>query len=163
MKKYNLFAFLIASIFLLASCGGDDDDSATPAGNSLSANVTGAISANFTVSGEVQGQKLVQANLTSSGVLSIVASGTEGHSMSIAITSYDGAGTYDLGLTSGNTMVYTNVDLTTFATTGFANTAGSIEITTSGDVISGTFSMDGEGNDGTIAASGNFSVTPENQ
>lgn len=163
MKTIKLFACLIFAS-LLFSCGGDSDD-ATPAGNSLSATVTGDISANFSASGEVQGQKLVQATLTSSSngdVLAIVASEGTGNSMAISIVNFDGAGTYSLEITSSNTATFTSVNTTTFETTGVTAVSGSIEVTVSGDVINGTFSFDGEGSDDIQAeVSGQFSVTPE--
>ncbi|WP_436517180.1 DUF6252 family protein [Ekhidna sp. To15] len=163
MKTIKLFAYLI-SASLLFSCGGDSDD-ATPAGNSLSATVTGDISANFSASGEVQGQKLVQANLTSSSngdVLAIVASEGTGNAMAISIVNFDGAGTYSLEITSSNTATFTSVNTTTFETSGVTAVSGSIEVTVSGDVINGTFSFDGEGSDDLQAeVSGQFSVTPE--
>ncbi|MEQ6166528.1 DUF6252 family protein [Ekhidna sp. MALMAid0563] len=165
MKTSNLFSILI-SIFLLSSCGGGDDDSG-PAGNSLTATVTGDITASFNASGEVQGQKLVQATLSSTGsgdVLSIVASEGTGNSMSIAITDYDGGGTYSLAITSSNTATFTSVDTQSFETTGVTAISGSIEITVNGDVINGAFNFDGEGNDDIQAeVSGEFSVTPEAQ
>ena len=161
MKTIKLFAYLIISSLLIA-CGGDSDDDATPAGNSLSATVTGDISASMNASGEVQGQKLVQANLTNSNVLSIVASEGTGNSMSIAITDYDGAGSYSLAVTSSNTATFTAVNTTTFETTGVTAVSGSIEVTVSGDVINGTFTFDGEGNNDIQASvTGEFSVTTE--
>ena len=163
MKKFNLFT-LIISAALLFSCGGDSDDGdggGTPSGNSLSATVTGDIAASFSASGEVQGQQLVQANLTNGNVLSIVASEGTGYSMAISITDYDGAGSYSLDLMSANTATFTSVDIETFATTGVTAISGSIEITVDGDRINGTFDFDGEGNDNiTASVTGDFSVIP---
>ncbi len=163
MNIIKLSAYFILSI-LLFSCGGDSDD-AVPAGNSLTATVTGDITANFNASGEVQGQKLVQANLTSSSngnVLAIVASEGTGNSMAISIVSFDGAGTYSLEIASSNTATFTSVNTSTFETTGITAISGSIEVTVSGDVINGTFSFDGEGSDDIQAeVTGQFSVTPE--
>jgi len=166
MKTINLFALIIASSLWIA-CGSDGDgdgDGGSPSGNSLSATVTGDITASFSASGEVQGQQLVQANLTNGNVLSIVASEGTGNAMSMSITDYDGAGSYSLEITSANTMTFTSVDTETFATTGVTAVSGSINITVSGDVINGTFDFDGEGNND-IAASvtGEFSVTPNAQ
>lgn len=166
MKKINLFALLISSL-LLFSCGGDDGDgggSATPAGNSLSANISGAVSAKFSASGEVQGQPLVVVTLASSGALSIVGNDGSGSSMTLGITEYDGAGTYSLDIQSINTASFVSVTLDgqTPDTKGFTATSGSVEITLDGDTINGTFSFNGEGNDGTIEVTkGTFSVTPE--
>lgn len=165
MKTIKLFAYLI-SASLIFSCGGDSDDAA-PAGNSLSATVTGDISASFSASGEVQGQKLVQAFLTSSSngdVLAIVASEGTGNSMAISIVDFDGAGTYSLEVTSSNTATFTSINTTTFETTGVTATSGSIEVTVSGDVINGSFSFDGQGtNDIQASVTGQFSVTAEEQ
>ena len=148
---------------MLFSCGGDSD--AAPAGNSLSATVTGDISASFTASGEIQGQKLVQATLTSTGsgdVLAIVATEATGNAMALSITEFNGAGSYSLALTSSNTATFTSVNTTTFQTTGVTAVSGTIEVTVSGDVINGTFNFDGEGsNDIQASATGEFSVTPE--
>lgn len=162
MKKINLFALLISSV-LLFSCGGGDD--AAPAGNSLSATITGDIAASFNASGEIQGQKLVQATLANNGsVLSVVATEGTGNSMTLAITDYDGAGTYSLAITSSNTASFVSIDTETFASTGVTATSGSIEVTVSGDVINGTFSFDGEGADDIQATvEGSFSVTAEEQ
>ncbi|MEP1032802.1 hypothetical protein [Ekhidna sp.] len=165
MKTIKLFAYLILASFLFA-CGGDSDDAA-PVGNSLSATVTGDISASFNASGEVQGQKLVQANLTSSSngnVLSIVASEGTGNSMAISIINFDGAGSYSLAITSNNTATFTSVNTSTFETTGVTATSGNIEVTVSGNVISATFSFSGEGNNDVQAeVTGQFSVTAEEQ
>lgn len=163
MKTHKLFALLIAAS-LLFSCGGDSDGDASPTGNSLSATVTGDITANFSASGEIQGQQLVQSNLTGSGVLSIVASEGTGNAMSMAITSYDGAGSYSLNIGAANTATFTSVNTSTFETTGVTAVSGSIEITVSGDVINGTFNFDGEGNNDVQASvTGEFSVIPEVQ
>jgi hypothetical protein len=165
MKKANLFALVISS-FLIFSCGGDGDDAGPggSGGNSLSATVTGDITANFNASGEVQGQKLVQATIASSGVLSIVANDGTGSSITFGITGYDGAGTYSLDPTSSNTAAFISVDTETFQTTGVTATSGSVEITLNGDVINGTFDYDGEGsNDITASVTGEFSVTADEQ
>ena len=166
MKTINLFALIIASSLWVA-CGSDGDgdgDGGSPSGNSMSATVTGDITASFSASGEVQGQQLVQANLTNGNVLSIVASEGTGNSISMSITDYDGAGSYSLEITSANTMTFTSVDTETFATTGVTAVSGSINITVSGDVINGTFDFDGEGsNDITASVTGEFSVTPNAQ
>lgn len=163
MKTIKLFAYLITASILF-SCGGDSDN-ALPAGNSLSATVTGDITANFSASGEIQGQKLVQANLTdaSSGdVLAIVASEGTGNAMAISISDFDGAGTYNLSITSSNSATFTSINTTTFESTGVTAISGTVEVTVSGDVINGTFSFDGEGsNDIQAEVSGQFSVTPE--
>lgn len=163
MKTIKLFVYLI-SASILFSCGGDSDDAA-PAGNSLSATVTGDISASFTASGEVQGQKLVQATLTSASngdVLAIVATEGAGNAMTISITEFTGAGSYSLALTSSNTATFTSVNTTTFETTGVTAISGTIEVTVSGDVINGTFNFDGEGTNNIQASvTGDFSVTTE--
>lgn len=162
MKTLKQFVFLLIALILI-SCGSDSDD-ATPAGNSLSATVTGDITANFSASGEVQGQKLVQATLANSNVLAIVASEGTGNAMSISITDYSGAGTYSLNIGSSNTATFTSVNTTTFETTGVTAISGSIEVTVSGDVVNGTFSFDGEGsNDVQAEVTGQFSVTPDEQ
>ena len=164
MKTLNLFALLVSTL-LLFSCGGGDDDSG-PAGNSISATVTGDISANFSASGEVQGQKLVQATLASNGALAIVGTDIDGSSMSIGIPEYDGAGSYSLAITSVNSATFTSVEVNgqNFSTTGVTAISGSIEITVNGDVINGAFNFDGEGNDDIQAdVSGEFSVIAEAQ
>lgn len=163
MKTSNLFAILI-SVFLLASCGGDDDSG--PVGNSISATVTGDISASFSASGEVQGQKLVQATLASSGALAIVGTDINGSSMSIGIPEYDGAGSYSLAITSANSATFTSVEVDgqNFSSTGVTAISGNIEITVDGDVINGTFEFDGEGNnDITADVTGKFSVIADEQ
>ncbi|WP_462248275.1 DUF6252 domain-containing protein [Ekhidna sp.] len=161
MKTIKLFAYLFIATVLI-SCGGDSDGDAGPTGNSLSATVTGDITANFSASGEIQGQQLVQVTLTDSGVLAIVASEGTGNAMSISIASYDGAGSYSLNIGNSNTATFTSVNTSTFETTGVTAVSGSIEITVSGDTINGTFSFDGEGNNDVQASvSGEFSVTPE--
>ncbi|WP_420575625.1 DUF6252 family protein [Ekhidna sp.] len=164
MKTSNLFALLI-SVFILASCGGDDDSG--PAGNSISATVTGDISASFSASGEVQGQKLVVATLsnTSNGtVLSIVGTDVNGSSMNIAIPDFTGKGTYSLAITTANTATFTQIDTETFQPTGVTATSGSIEISESGTTINGTFDFTGEGNnDITADVTGKFSVIADEQ
>lgn len=166
MKTINLFALLISSA-LLFSCGGEDD--ATPAGNSISANVTGDVTANFSASGEMQGQKLVRAPLTntSSGdVLAVIGTDINGSSMNLTINQYEGAGTYDLNITSVNNATYTSVEIDgqTITTTAITAISGSVEITVNGDVINGTFEFDAEGPDEIQAdVTGQFSVTAEEQ
>lgn len=167
MKKANLFALLISS-FLIFSCGGDGDDAGpSGGGNSLSATVTGDISANFSASGEIQGQQLVRATLSSTSagdIISIVGTDISGNSMNLAITEYTGVGTYSLDITSANTASFTQIDTETFESTGVTAISGSIEVTSEGDVVKGTFEFDGEGsNDVTASVTGKFSVTAEEQ
>lgn len=170
MKNLKLLALLTAMIFFV-SCGSDDDG-ANPAGASpgtMSATITGTVNASFSASGALAGQPLVTATATS-GVLAIV--GNDGGSpttsqININIGSYDGPGTYEFGITTGNSATYarTTVNLANplnseFLT--FASLSGSVEITESGDSFTGTFSFSGSGSDETSVevTNGQFNASP---
>lgn len=162
MKKSTLFAFLLASMVIISSCGGDDSDEVSPtiSGNSLSANVSGAVSANFSASGQVQGQNLVQA-VTANGALAIVATSTTGQAMTITIAEYTGAGTYPIDVAGGvaNIASFTYVNTTTFETKGFAALTGEITVTEADNGIRGSFSYEAESGSEGGATNESISVT----
>lgn len=155
---------------MIFSCGGDGDDDAGPSGSgTMSAKISGTVSTNFSASGSLGGQNLVTAQLNSP-VLSIV--GNDGGSpttnqINIAIGAYDGPGTYEFGITTGNTATFsqTTVDVsnpTDFENLSFTALSGSVEVSENGDSYEGTFTFSAQGNDETTVevTEGSFNASP---
>lgn len=130
---------MLATSFLLFSCGDDDDDDNNDDNDSSG---TGTMTA--TVDGSSWEADLAVQATNSSDVLSIAGTSGDGQ-INITLGTYDGSGTYPFGdiTAAANIAVWTaGANANEVYTTGPGIGSGTIEITDSGDEVSGTFSFE---------------------
>ncbi len=151
-KNIGLLSVLFLSL-LMTACSGDDDstedtdDTGTEAGAEfLTAKVAG------TTFEAAQDPAVIVGAQISSGVLAVQGGKNNGETISIAISNYDGPGTYTAGdaITNTNIMQYLTIDPIASWASSLASAAlggleaGTVTVTSDSDgVVEGTFSFEG--------------------